>query len=178
MIWRLSRMANRRVKSSQQIIPIKDWQDADERIQMTGVLQQRIARVEEEAGLKIDKIKAELAEIVSPYQKAIKVYICSLEAFAVAHPEQFKDKRSRKLNFGVLGWRKSTSISIKKTTLDLIKKVFPGTSAARFIRVNEAVDKDGLAKLTDGQLASIKARRVEKDVFFVEPDLPEAADLS
>ena len=171
-------MTSKRVKSSQQIIPIKDLQAADERIHMIANLQQRIARAEEEAGLNIDKIKAELAEIVLPYQKAIKVYTCSLEAFAIAHPEEFKDKRSKKLNFGVLGWRKSTSISIAKTTLGLIKKVFSGARAARFIRVKEAVDKDGLAKLTDGQLTSIKARRVEKDVFFVEPDLPEAADLS
>jgi len=37
------------------------------------------------------------------------------------------------------------------------------------------VSKEALAKITDDKkLASVGARRREKDVFFVEPDITEA----
>ena len=54
--------------------------------------------------------------------------------------------------------------------------MFSKAKAAACIRVKESVDKEALAKLTDEQLADIGARRKEKDVFFVEPALPEAVD--
>jgi hypothetical protein len=40
------------------------------------------------------------------------------------------------------------------------------------------VDKEALAKLTDEELASIKARRKTRDAFFVEPILIEAVNYT
>jgi len=168
----------KRIKSEKPaLIPIKDWQQADELVREIADCQIAIEKMESIAKLKIDRTKKIMAEAVKGHQDIIKKYQASLEAFATAHRDDFKKQKSRKLNFGTLGWRKSTVIKTSKKTLELIKQVF--TSAAlkkTYIRTKESVDKDALAKLTDEQLAVIKARRDEKDVFFVEPASQKAAD--
>jgi len=171
-------MANKkRIKLDRtSLIPINNWSEADGLVREIGDFQLKINQAEHTAKDKIDEAKAELAEEIKPSQEYIKQYVRSLEAFAVSHREYFEKQKSLKLNFGILGWRRSTSISIKKTTLELIKKVFSRVRAKTLIRTKESVDKEALAKLTDEQLADVGARRVEKDVFFVEPELPEAVD--
>jgi len=167
-----------RVKSNKPILSIKSWIDADARVREIGDYQIKIRAAEQKAKEKIDRIKADLAAEVTGYQELIELTHRSIEAFAVNHQADFGDRRSRRLDFGVLGWRKSISIRVKKTTLDLIKEVFSKQKAKQFIRLRETVDKEALARLTDEQLVGIGARRVHKDVFFVEPDFPEAANHS
>ena len=166
-----------RIKSDKPVVfHIKDWSDADKIVRNVGILQQQIIEAEASAKEEIDRIKAGLAKKVKPWQDNIKLNVSSIEAFAESHKTDFKKQRSRKLNFGVIGWRKSTSVSIKKTTLELIKKAFSTAKQKVYIRTKETVDKDALAKLTDEQMASVGARRKEKDVFFVEPSSTQSAD--
>ncbi|KPL21780.1 MAG: hypothetical protein AMJ75_09345 [Phycisphaerae bacterium SM1_79] len=167
----------KRIKSEKPaLIPIRDWQQADEIIKEISDYQIAIEKIEAIAKQKIDNTKKVLAEAVKGHQDIIKKYQESLEAFATAHRNDFKSQKSRKLNFGVLGWRKSTAIKTAKNTLELIKLKLSKTCQRVCIRIKESVDKDALARLTDEQLAGIKARREEKDVFFVEPLSQKAAD--
>ena len=168
---------NKRVKSDKPILrPCPDWQHADDFVRRIGDLQLQITAAEQKAKGDIDEIKADLVKQTKDLQEKVKLYTNSLEAFAATHSKEFGKKRSKKLNFGLLGWRKSTAISMKKNTLEIIKRVFAKAQQKFYIRVKETVNKEALAKLTDEQLASVGARRKEKDVFFVEPDLPEAVD--
>jgi phage host-nuclease inhibitor protein Gam len=164
-----------RVKKVIQSIAIADWQQADHYLKNIGDLQLEIEDAERTAKADIDQAKLNLSNRVNPLHEQIEVLVRSLEAFSAAHQEDFGDARSRKLDFGVLGWRKSTSISTKKTTLEKIKEVF-GRKAAQFLRLKEEVDKDAMAKLTDEQLKAVDARRDVKDAFFVEPSIPVAAE--
>lgn len=169
----------KRVKSDKPILrSVPNWEHADNFIRRIGELQQKIQAEEAKAKSKIDQVKMNLAKQVKPHQGTIEVYMRSLEAYAISHKDDFKKQKSRKLNFGVIGWRKSTPINIKKKTLDLIKQVFSKAKAAACIRIKESVDKEALAKLTDEQLASVGAQRKSKEVFFVEPDLIEIADYN
>jgi len=172
-----ARMAKRRVKSSKPaIIPIADWADADKLLRAIGELQTLNSQDENSAKLKIDKVKASLAQTINSRNVEIDQAQRSLEAFAANRQDEFKGKRTRKLNFGIIGWRRSSSISIKNNTLDLIKQVFSKLKAKNFIIIKESVSKDALAKLTDEQLASVGARRKIKDAFFAEPSSNQAAD--
>lgn len=172
-------MTQKRIKSDKPaLLQVRDWAHADELVRQISDHQILIEKLEAAAKLRIDNTKSVLAKGVKGNQKAIKRYQESLEAFATTHRADFRKQKSRKLNFGSLGWRKSTAIKITKKTLELIKQVFTYGKAAAYIRTKESVDKDALAKLTDEQLASVKARRDNKDVFFVEPDSTKAADYS
>lgn len=169
----------KRVKSVKlPLLPVPDFKHADLSIRRIGQLQGKIAQFEEDTKETINKAKKDLADKVKPLQEKITQHYESLEAFATTHRAEFKKQKSRKLNFGVLGWRKSTKIKTTKNTLGLIKEFLTKTMQKSCIRVKESVDKDALAKLTDEQLASVKARRDEKDVFFVEPASTKAADYN
>jgi len=165
-----------RVRSDKGLLPVADWFEADKLVREMGDCQLRIAAAEKRAKEAIDKIKAELAKQVAPEHEHIDLLTKSLEAFAVNRQGEFGGRRSRQLDFGLFGWRKSSSVSVQKTTLDLIKQVFSSQKAKQLIRIKESVDKDALARLTDEELAGIGARRVHRDVFFVEPDIPQAAN--
>jgi len=167
----------KRVKSDKaNLIEVKGWRHADQLVRDIGDCQGAIQKAEEDARKKIESIKAELAIKTKPVQDMTTRRIHRLEAFAIAHKADFENQKSKKLNFGVLGWRKSTLIRVKKNTLELIKQVFSKVKAALYIHVKETVNKEALAKLTDEQLAGVGARRDSKDVFFVEPDLTQTAD--
>ena len=171
-------MTKKRVKSDKKLPPIRDWAEADRYVRCIGEFQQNITTAEQKAKQQIDVIKSNLADEVAPCHAVIKATAESIEHFAESHKTDFGSQKSRKLNFGLVGWRKSTFIKIKKTTLSLIKELFTGAKAKMCIHTKETVNKEALAKLTDEQLASVSARREEKDVFFVEPDLTRAADYS
>lgn len=83
--------------------------------------------------------------------------------------ELFRTSKSVELLFGVFGYRKSTKISVKKTTVALLKKL----GVVSCIRVKEEADKKALAALDDATLAQVDAARKVKDQFFCEPNREE-----
>jgi phage host-nuclease inhibitor protein Gam len=170
---------NPRVKSDKvNLTAIDDWQQADEIIRTIGDLKLQIIAAEKKAKDDIDEIKVEMLEMTKLLQNSIKQHTTSLEAFAMAQRKDFKDQKSKKLNFGILGWRKSTSIKISKDTLELIKKTFSAAKVKIYVRIKETIDKEQLTKLSDEQLENIEAERLVKNIFFVEPDMPNAVDYT
>jgi len=170
-------MAKRIKQSGKPLITIINWSTADEIVREIGDAQLAINASEAKALDDINEAKAELVAATKPLQEKIKLRVRSLEVFVTQNKTDFGKAKSKKLTFGLLGWRKSTSIKIStKKTLDMIKDVFSAAKAKVYIVTKESVDKNALAKLTDEVLASIDAQRKVKEDFFVEPDLPEAVD--
>lgn len=168
-------MAAKRIKSEISIEPIASWEEADEKLRRIGDIMLKINKHEADAKTTIDDAKADLVAATTPLQDEIERHTQSLEAFATNHIDDFGKAQSRELSYGKFGWRKSTAIQIKKNTLELIKKIF-GKKADQYVSVKESVNKETLKLLTDQQLASVRAQRESKEVFFVEPDLPSAVD--
>ena len=169
----------RRVKSGNKaLVTFNSWDEVNDCVRKIGDMQLEIQKAEANAKATIDEAKAVLAIAVKPLQDDIKLCVNGIEAFAACHKKDFVGRRkSKDLYYGQIGWRKSFSISIKKTTLELLKIVFGKKKAAGYIRTKETVDKNALALLTDEELASVDAQREYKEVFFVEPFMPEAVDL-
>jgi len=159
------------------LLSIPSWDHADQYVRHVGELKTKIAAAEQNATKQMEGIKAALAKTVKPLQEEIYLVSKSLGDFCEAHKGEFVKARSKKLNHGTVGWRKSTFITVTKKTLGLIKDVF-GRKAAAYIHVKETPDKEALAKLTDEELAGVSARRRVTDDFFVEPDLTEAANYA
>ena len=169
----------KRVRSGNKALEtFNSWEEVDDCVRKIGDMQIMIQKAEADAKADIDEAKVTLAEAVKPLQDDIKLCVKSIEAFAACHKKDFVgSRRSKDLNHGKIGWRKSFSIGIKKTTLELLKQVFGKKAAAGYIRTKETVDRNALAFLTDEQLASVDAQRERREAFFVEPYMPEAVDL-
>jgi len=169
-------MAKRQRREKTNLIHIPDWAYADKLIRQIGDLQFNISEEQAAAKKAIDDTKARLKAKVEAYQSRIDNLTESLDIFAQGRQEGLpKDKRSWKRAFGVIGWRKSSAITVTKKTLELIKEVFK-SRACHYLHIKESPDKDALAKLTDEQLKEVAARRIVTDAFFVEPAIPEVGD--
>ena len=144
---------------------IKTLEDANLALKEIGLLEHELEAIDTEAHKQIAEIKADCAKQGEGLRKRITDLSALLGAFAEYNREElFKDRKSQKLSFGEFGYRKSTAISVKKTTLELLKKL----KLVRYIRIKEEIDKDLMAEMTDESLAQVDAVRKVKDSFFCE----------
>ena len=135
-----------------------------------GILERELESIDSEAHKQIAEIKEEAVKKGQNIRKRISDDSESLGAFAAYNKNEiFKERKSIQLSFGSFGYRKSTSISVKKTTLELLKKL----NLDKYIRVKEEPDKDAMANLDDETLAQVDSVRKVKDDFFCEADKEE-----
>jgi phage host-nuclease inhibitor protein Gam len=135
-----------------------------------GLLEKEREGIDSEAHKQIAEIKADAAKQGEGIRKRIADDSSLLCAYAEYNKaELFKDRKSVQLSFGSFGYRKSTSISVKKTTLELLKKL----KLAKYILVKEEPSKEAMADLDDETLHQVDAVRKVKDDFFCEADKEE-----
>jgi len=147
------------------ISKINSLEDVDFALKEIGLAERELEQIDAEAQKKIALIKEEALKKGEGLRNRIAELASLIGAFAEYNKnELFKEKKSIELTFGVFGFRKSTSIHVKKTTLELLKKL----QMFQFIRVKEEPDKEKLADLDDEALASVDAARKVKDDFFCE----------
>jgi phage host-nuclease inhibitor protein Gam len=152
-------MARKRITSPQQI---KNLDDANAALAEIGSLELRLEKIDGEASQRIGKIKEAAASAGEESRDRIKELESALALFAEYNKaELFREKKTIELSYGEIGFRKSTKVSVKKSTIELLKKLFPGKG----IRVKEEIDKEALAEFEDGELAQVDAAKVENDVF-------------
>ena len=153
-----------------QVGKIGDLDEANLVLKEIGILEKELEGIDAEAHKQIAEIKEDAAKKGQTLRKRITDNSSLLSAYASYNKaELFKDRKSVQLSFGSFGYRKSTSISVKKTTLELLKKL----KLAKYIRVKEEVDKEVMAELDDDTLAQVDSVRKIKDDFFCEADKEE-----
>ncbi|MBW2559435.1 MAG: host-nuclease inhibitor Gam family protein [Deltaproteobacteria bacterium] len=103
-----------RVKSDNKLIAITGWHHADELLRDIADAQLAIQAAEAEAAQGIAEAMSVLADASKPHHDRIKVITLSLEAFATSSRHDFEGKKSKDLTFGILGWRLSKSVRVKK----------------------------------------------------------------
>lgn len=136
-----------------------------------GLWQRDLDAIDTQANKEIAEIKTKASKAGEPLRDKISATVAKIQAFAEYNKDDyFVDRKSVDLSFGTMGWRKSTSISIKKTTtLELLKKL----KLDKYIRVKEEPNKETMAELDDDTLASVDAVRKVKNDFFVEAKTEE-----
>jgi phage host-nuclease inhibitor protein Gam len=149
---------------------IESVEDANLTLKEIGLLERELEAIDGDAHKQIAEIKTAAVKTGEPVRKRITDLSALLGAFAEYNRDDlFKDKKTVQLSFGIFGYRKSTSISVKKTTLDLLEKL----GMSKYIRVKKEADKDTMAELDDEALAQVDAVRKVKDDFFCQADKEE-----
>ncbi len=149
------------------VLGIRGLDAANMVLKEIGLLEGHIEKIDAEAHEAIAEIKATAAKAGERARKKIAELASMLGAYAQSEKgELFKDKKSIQLSFGVFGFRRSTSIRIKKDTVELLKKL----EHHECVRVKEEADKEAMANLDDDTLAQVDAVRKTKDDFFCEAD--------
>ncbi len=156
----------KRYKPTTKMAAVRSLEEANEALLQIAQRRIELRRIDADAEDAINAIKEEANKKAAPIQKEIDHYEKGLTAYVeMSREDIFTDKKSVELNFGIIGYRKSTRISIsRKDTLDLLKK-FKMFDA---IKVKETPNKDILADYSDEQLEKVKASRVSDDKFWYE----------
>ncbi|MDR0877248.1 MAG: host-nuclease inhibitor Gam family protein [Treponema sp.] len=153
-----------------QVGKINSLEDANLVLKEIGLLEKELESIDSDAHKQIAEIKGDAVKKGEPIRKRITDDSALLGAYAEYNRgDLFKDKKTVQLSFGIFGYRKSTSISVKKTTLELLKKL----NLTKYIRLKEEADKEAMAELGDDTLAQVDAVRKVKDDFFCEADKEE-----
>jgi phage host-nuclease inhibitor protein Gam len=149
---------------------LETLEDVNSVLRELGLLEREIETIDADAQKDIGDIKAAAAKQGEPMRKKIAELSAKIDAFAQYNKtDLFKDKKTVELTFGAFGFRKTTSISVKKTTVALLKKL----KLDKYLRIKEEPDKDAMKEMDDESLAQVDAVRKVKDVFFCEPNREE-----
>jgi phage host-nuclease inhibitor protein Gam len=153
-----------------QVGKINSLEDANLVLKEIGLLERELESIDGEAHKQVADIKAAAVKKGEGLRKRIIDNAALLGAYAEYNrSELFKERKSVDLVFGSFGYRKSTSVSVKKTTLELLKKL----NLDKYIRLKEEADKEAMAAMTDEELAQVDAVRKVKDDFFCEANKEE-----
>ena len=145
-------------------------EDVDLALKEIGLLERELEVIDAEAHKQISEAKEKAAQKGEPLRKRIAEVSAKIGAFAEYNKDElFKDKKSIELTFGVFGFRKSTCVSVKKTTVELMQKL----GLDSFLRIKTEPDKEKMAELDDETLSQVDAVRKIKDDFFCQPNKEE-----
>lgn len=147
---------------------LANWQEADAAVRQLGVLQLQREGIEARLSEEVTRLKDDAKRRCDDIDLEIKNLGHALQGFVAAHRGEFHPAQARVLEFGTVGFRKSTSIVVKDLAEALKRAKERGLNW--IISVKEAVNKDAMANLNDGELYQLGAERKTVERFFVEPD--------
>ena len=154
---------------------LESLEDVNLALRDIGLAQKELEAIDTDAHKRIAEIKTDAARKGEPLRNRIAETAGKIQAYAEYNKaDLFKDRKTVELSFGLMGYRKSTKIRVKKTTLELLRKL----NLTACIRLKEEPDKDAMAALDDETLCSVDAVRKVTDDFFCEAKMEEVnADL-
>ena len=155
-------MARKRVATG-----IESWEGADKVLFEIAHLEREIEGLEGDLQALIEEAKQETKNAVAPLQERKKLLELQLQRFVEARREELTGK-SRKLNYGTVGFRQSTRIVIRAAAACVM--ALKSLGLREYLRVREAPDKERLRELDDATLAQVGARRVVEEVFGYQLD--------
>lgn len=158
-------------RTKPQPLIISDLPQADEALRQLAEIAREQERVESGMNAQIDQLKAAAKLQLEPLTTARKRLEDALAVFGTLKKEElFPDrKRSQELNFGVIGFRKATSLRLlAKHTWAMVLKRLQDLNLPEGIRTKLEVDKDSLRGWADERLETVGVKRETVDEFYVE----------
>jgi phage host-nuclease inhibitor protein Gam len=162
----------KREKPQGVIAPIRDLTDADGALREIAEIDRAVEAANHGLNEEIDHLKEETQAAIAPLLERKETLGAGLANFAkLSKEELFKDRKSRELDFGTIGYRKSTALSAIKKICSTWKEVLGKLRQYDFkeaIRVREEPDKEVMSAWPKKRLELVGVQRVEKDEFFYE----------
>jgi phage host-nuclease inhibitor protein Gam len=144
---------------------------ADEALRQLAEIAREQAEIECGLNARIDQLKTEAKLRMEPLATARGRLEEALCVFGIQQKgEVFSErKRSVELPFGLIGFRKATSLRLlAKHTWAMVLKRLQDLNLQDGVRTKAEVDKDSLRGWPDERLATIGVRRETTDEFFIE----------
>ena len=163
--WEKIMAKDKRSKPVIETKKISSLSEADNTLHRIADLKAMMDKVRADADIAVNAIKESMADSCREMIDEIEAMEKSLAVYCEYNrTELFGDKKTIELTFGLFGYRQSTSIAVKKTTLELLSK--HGFTDA--ITIKPVVNKDAMREWSDERLALVDAVRNVEDKFWIE----------
>lgn len=152
---------------SDEALLIHTWEEANETLVEVGRTDRLIDDFTIKMNEQIDAIKEQFEAQIIPLKKERDQLEQELKGFVDKHRAEMKGK-SRKMNFGKVGYRSSSTLVIDDELTTMTKLRDLGMKSC--IKMKESIDKAELKKQTEGLLTQVGAHIDEDERFYCEPD--------
>ena len=162
-----------RKKVIDELPEFESWDDVNQALGTIGDNQRMVESFEAEMQEKIDAAKAEAEAKSRLYLDGIKRLEIQIRAFAEAHRDDMDGKKTKTLNFGSVGFRKSTKITLPKAPgklAEIVKQLIAKGMSDCVKQTPPKIDKDALRKYPTADIVGAGAGIKVDDVFWYEPD--------
>ncbi len=160
-----------RTRTKPQPMVIGNLEEADNALRQLAEIARESALIDQSLNEQIDTLKAAAKQQMEPLLAARKRLEDALAVFGIQNKDELfpERKRSQELVFGILGFRRSTSLRLlAKHTWAMVLKRLQDLGQTSGIRTKHEVDKDALRGWSDGALENVGVKRETVDEFFVE----------
>ncbi|NPV70309.1 MAG: host-nuclease inhibitor protein Gam [Firmicutes bacterium] len=144
---------------------LKTWEDVDQALREVGLIEIQIEALEGDLNRRIAEMKDETARKAKPMMDRRDLLGHLLREFVEANKEGLAGK-SRELNFGTVGLRRSTQVVIKKVKATIA--ALKARGLLECIKTTESIMKEELKKYDDATIEAVGAKRKTDEVFWYE----------
>ena len=159
---------------------LQSWEEADKALARIGDLQRAAEAAEAEMQEGINTWKKAAAEKVSPMKREIEELGRQLATFADAHRDEMGKKKSRELNHGKLGFRKSTKLILPRGESKIARMILALRDRGMtdcILVPPPRIDKDALKKYPPNDVVDVGASLEVTDDFWYEVDREEVQPI-
>ncbi|NLI14560.1 host-nuclease inhibitor Gam family protein [Pelotomaculum propionicicum] len=146
---------------------LKSWDEVDLHMKEIGECELAIERIEADMNEIIQEVKLAAEFNAKPIKERIEKLGAEVKAFVELNRGDIKGK-TKILNFGKTGFRKSTKIIIR--SVQAVLKALRAQKMDDCIIVKESVNKERLGEYPDEVIAAVGAGKKVEDVFWYEVD--------
>ncbi len=153
--------------------PVRSTEEANDALREIGELNRVLAEIENRMNDDIAAIKSAAAEDAATYRSRLEALENGVYAFAeLKKNDLFDDKRrSVKLDFGIIGYRRSHEIGTSKGfTWKAVLAKLKELAFVEAIRIKEEPDKEIMKSWPVERLNLVGCEKKEKDTFWYEID--------
>lgn len=150
---------------------LKSWDEVDESLKNLGKLKIEKTRLEGELTTKINELKEQYTAKCSEISYDIKNIEKEITRFCEEHKETFINKRSKKLNFGLIAYRLTEKVKISCISATI--KALKALNLDFCLRVKEEIDKEEVKTLDTSILTKIGVKIEKEDKLSIEPSIVE-----
>ncbi|MEF2968335.1 host-nuclease inhibitor Gam family protein [Paenibacillus sp. M1] len=159
---------------------LKSWDDVDLTLKEIGECQLAVERIEAEMNAKISDIKLSAEMEAKPHKERIKLLELQMKEFIDENRDDLGNRKTKEINFGRAGYRKSTKIGLPRAAAKLaevIRRIKEFGMTDCIVQPPEKIDKDNLKKYPESDILKVGATLTIDDIFWYEVDREKLADL-
>jgi phage host-nuclease inhibitor protein Gam len=145
---------------------LKSWEEVNECLQMIGEAERDLALIDSVMNESIAEAKRRAEEESRQYNDTVKVKAALVQQFVTAHKSELNGK-SRKMPFGSVGFRASTSVSLPKDQGAVIQSL-KAHGMFDCLTVKTTVNKEILKTYAEKDIMEVGASLKKKDDFWYE----------